>query len=73
MDEKEKKDKRKVMFAIAGYLMFYCAFGVALTLFFHHVLGMYIKNVWLEGLQIGLISWLFVVVLPILMRKPRRR
>lgn len=68
----QNDQKDKIMLMYAGSLFFYCAFGVLLALLFNKVLGMEMKSIWLEGFQIGLISWLFVMVLPVLMRKKRR-
>ena len=72
MEEKDKKDKKKVMLMYAGSLLFYCAFGVLLALLFNKVLGMEMKSIWMEGFRIGLISWLVVMVLPVFMGKKRR-
>ncbi len=69
MDEKnEKPDKKKVLLVYVGSLVFYCAFGIILVKLFQ----MKVENIWLEGMQIGLISWLVVMVLPLFVKKKKR-
>lgn len=71
-NQNDEKDKKKIMLMYAGSLLFYCAFGILLALLFNKVLGMEMKSIWMEGFQIGLISWLVVMVLPVFIRKKRR-
>lgn len=73
MDEQnDKQEKKKFFLVFAGSLLFYCVFGIILVKLFQVLLGMEVKNVWTEGFQIGLISWLVVMVLPLFVKKKRK-
>lgn len=67
-DKQEKPDKKRILLMYAGSLVFYSAFGVILVKLFQ----MNVENIWMEGFQIGLISWLVVMVLPLFIKKKRR-
>ncbi|MBO5351861.1 MAG: hypothetical protein J6J42_02685 [Lachnospiraceae bacterium] len=67
-DKQEKTDKKRILLMYAGSLIFYSAFGVILVKLFQ----MNVENIWMEGFQIGLISWLVVMVLPLFIKKKKR-
>ena len=71
-EQEKKKEKKKIFLTYIGSLVFYCVFGIVLIKLFQVMFGMNVENIWLEGLQIGLISWLFVMVLPLFI-KPKKK